>query len=122
MRELEEFKECAIKACELNNMGYIEFYVDEFDNNIIPYNISIRYDIDDENITDGMDDKSLEIYKNLLESMSKRLEIDNSIIIQTKSHKTDTIISLEFNLTPIKDDNNHIYLYIGFVKDISQIS
>ena len=122
LRELEEFKECAIKACELNNMGYIEFYVDEFDNNIIPYNISIRYDIDDENFTDGMDDKSLETFKNLLESMSKRLEIDNSIIIQTKSHKTDTIISLEFNLTPIKDDNNHIYLYIGFVKDISQIS
>ena len=103
-------------------MGYIEFYVDEFDNYIIPYNISLKYDIDDENITDGMDDKYLEIYKNLLESMSKRLEIDNSIIIQTKSHKTDNIISLEFNLTPIKDENNHIYLYIGFVKDISQIS
>ena len=118
LQELEEFKDCAIKVCELNKMSYIEYYVDEFDNLIIPFNLTEKYGIDDENITTNMDTESLEKYQSLLSSMKKQLEIDNTIVIKTQSPKIHENISLEFNLISVKDENKHtISKYIGFVKD-----
>ena len=121
LRELEEFKESTTLACEMNNMGYFEYNVNEFEHSYIPFMFTIKYGIDDDNFIDCMDDESRDTFNGLIDLFNERRSDIGTKTVRISSPETKQWVNLEFILIPIRDDiNQEVYKYMGFLKEIPQ--
>ena len=119
LRELEEFKESATLICEMNNIGIFEYNLNEYEQIYIPYIFTFKYGIDDDNFIDLMDNKSRDIFNNLIILFNNKSDKINIQTIKILSPKTNMWIYFKFNIIPIRDDiNQEIYKYMGFMCEI----
>lgn len=120
LRELEEFKESATLACEMNDMGVFEYNLNEYEHMYIPYIFTSKYGIDDDNFIDLMDDNSKERFKNLINLFKVKTTKIDIEPISIFSPKINQWIHFKFNIIPIRDDiDQEIYKYMGFMCKIS---
>lgn len=122
LRELEEFKESTTLACEMNNMGFFEYNLHEFEHMYIPYIFTLKYGIDDDNFRDFMDDKSRNTFNILINKFNERSDEIDCNTIKILSPELNKWIYFKFNIIPIRDDiNQKIYKYMGFMCEISNV-
>ena len=121
LRELEEFRDCAINHYEQNDLGYFEYSLSERQHEYIPYIFTDKYGIDDENFNDCLDEESRRVFFDMIDKFHERADdLDENIIVKMTSPKTGGLVYMQYMITPIMSDIKHeIYKYIGFVKDIT---
>ncbi len=117
LRELEEFKECTTIACEKNNMAYVEYCVDDVEHSIVPYYLTEKYDIDEDNFTELLNKESREKYDSILNKFNVRSENIGVTVLNIKTPNNDKWLSLKLIVTPVRDDiKGDIYRYMGFIE------
>lgn len=118
-RELEEFKDSATTVCEKSGMGFVEYFADDSEQLMIPYIITEKYDIDDENFVENLDNESLEKYNNLINQFNERTAKIEETSFKVMSPKTGEWFKLSLVVVPVRDDiNGDVYKYMGFLKII----
>ena len=120
IHELEVFKDCAIQACEKNQMEYIEYYLEDIDGFIIPESATTKYGINDDNFIDYMSDESKLKINNLIDAMNNhRVELETSQL-SILCPNDGAYQTFELQLFPVEDNiKQEIYKYIGFLKKVT---
>ena len=119
INSLEEFRESAILACEINQMGYFEYIISDKEHNFIPTIFTEKYGIDDNNFVQLMDDVSRAAFSDIINDFNACRHSFVNTTLRVKSPFTHTWAHLAFTIIPVSNDTTRsTYKYMGFIKDI----
>lgn len=121
IHELETFRDCTTRICEMNQMEYIEYYIDDIEDFILTESVNQKYGINDYNFIDYMNDESKLKIKQLIDSMNNQtLELEHPKLT-ILCPITGEYNTFEILLFPVEDSiKQKIFKYIGFMKKVTQ--
>lgn len=123
IRELEEFKESILLACETYGLGYFEYSTLDTEHEYIPTTLSEKYGIDDDNMMKLFDEESRTKFLTLINQFNEHSHNFECPILRFRSPVTNTCVELSLSIIPVCDDiYQETYKYIGLINDKTTIN